>query len=44
MKEFVVGRAQAGKRLDKFIGHEAPGLSVGLMQKYFRQKDIKGVL
>ena len=41
MKEFVVGRAQAGKRLDKFIGHEAPGLSVGLMQKYFRQKDIK---
>ena len=29
------------QRLDKFIGHEAPGLSVGLMQKYFRQKDIK---
>ncbi len=41
MKEFTIGRAQAGKRLDKWLMHEAPGLSIGLMQKYFRQKDIK---
>ncbi len=41
MKEFVINKAQAGKRLDKWLMREAPALSVGLMQKYFRQKDVK---
>ena len=41
MKEFVIPQSQAGRRIDKWLQHEAPLLSVGLMQKYFRQKDIK---
>lgn len=41
MKEYIIEKAQAGKRLDKWIMSEFPLLSIGLLQKYFRQKDIK---
>lgn len=41
MKEYVIEKAQSGKRLDKWLMSEFPHLSVGLVQKYFRQKDIK---
>jgi len=41
MKEYVIDKKHEGRRLDKWIQSEAPALSIGLMQKYFRQKDIK---
>ena len=41
MREFVIGPQDAGKRLDRWLQKAAPGLTSGLLQKYFRQKDIK---
>ena len=41
MREFVIEAKDAGKRLDRFLQKAAPGLTAGLAQKYFRQKDIK---
>ncbi len=41
MREFVIGREDAGRKLDRWLQKAAPGLTAGLMQKYFRQKDIK---
>ena len=41
MREFVISPGDAGKRLDRFLQKAAPGLTVGLARKYFRQKDIK---
>ena len=41
MREFIISSADEGKRLDRWLGKAAPGLTAGLMQKYFRQKDIK---
>ena len=41
MKEFTVTKNDAGQRLDRFCGKVCPGLPSSLLQKYFRQKDIK---
>lgn len=41
MKSFVIGKNDAGKRLDKFIGQALPMLPTSLMYKYIRTKDIK---
>ena len=41
MKEFTVTRNDAGQRLDRFAAKCAPGIPSGLLQRYFRTKDIK---
>ena len=41
MKEFPVGKNDAGQRLDRFTGKTAPLLPESLLQKYIRLKRIK---
>ena len=41
MKEFTVGRNDAGQRLDRFLRKTAPLLPSALLQKYIRRKDVK---
>lgn len=41
MREFSVGRNEAGQRLDRFAAKAAPLLPDSLLQKYIRTKDIK---
>ena len=41
MKEFTVGKNDAGQRLDRFAGKVAPLLPDSLLQKYLRRKEIK---
>ncbi len=41
MKEFLVGKNDAGQRLDRFAGKAAPLLPESLLQKYIRLKRIK---
>ena len=41
MKEFTVGKNDAGQRLDRFIGKTVPLLPASLLQKYIRLKRIK---
>ena len=41
MKEFTVGRNDAGQRLDRFVGKAAPLLPDSLLQKAIRRKDVK---
>ena len=41
MKEFLVGKNDAGQRLDRFVGKAAPLLPESLLQKYIRLKRIK---
>ena len=41
MREFTVGRNDAGQRLDRFASKVAPMLPDSLLQKYIRRKDIK---
>ncbi|MCL2578543.1 MAG: RluA family pseudouridine synthase [Oscillospiraceae bacterium] len=41
MKSFVIGKNDAGQRLDKFLRKAVPGLPVSLLYKAIRQKDIK---
>ena len=41
MKELTVGKNDAGKRLDRFVGAAVPLLPDSLLQKYIRLKRIK---
>lgn len=41
MREFTVGRNDAGQRLDRFTAKVAPLLPDSLLQKYLRRKEIK---
>ncbi len=41
MKELIVGKNDAGQRLDRFLGKAVPLLPASLAQKYIRQKRIK---
>ena len=41
MKEFVIGKNDAGQRLDRFVSKAAPLLPASLAQKYIRVKRIK---
>ncbi len=41
MKEFTVGRNDAGSRLDRFVSKTVPLLPDSLLQKALRKKDIK---
>ena len=41
MRELVIGKNDAGQRLDRFLRKAVPGLPAGRMYKYIRQKDIK---
>ncbi|MBQ3275565.1 MAG: RluA family pseudouridine synthase [Oscillospiraceae bacterium] len=41
MKEFTVGKNDAGQRLDRFVGKAAPLLPDSLLQKAIRRKDVK---
>ena len=41
MKEFTIGKNDAGQRLDRFAGKAAPLLPSSLTQKYIRLKRIK---
>ena len=41
MKEFTVGRNDAGQRLDRFVSKAAPLIPESLLQKTLRKKDIK---
>ena len=41
MKEFVIGKNDAGQRLDRFIGKSVPLLPASLAQKYIRLKRAK---
>ena len=41
MKEFTVGKNDAGQRLDRFIAKTVPLLPASLLQKYIRLKRIK---
>ena len=41
MREFTVTKNDAGQRLDRFAAKCAPRLPSGLLQRYFRTKDIK---
>ena len=41
MKEFTIGRNDAGQRLDRFLAKAVPLLPVSLAQKYIRIKRIK---
>ncbi|MBQ7492492.1 MAG: RluA family pseudouridine synthase [Clostridia bacterium] len=41
MKELIIGRNDAGQRLDKYLSKALPALPPSLMQKYIRLKRIK---
>ena len=41
MREFTATKNDAGQRLDRFASKCAPKLPSGLLQRYFRTKDIK---
>ena len=41
MREFIVDRAQDGRRLDRWLSSELPALPKGLAQKYIRLKRVK---
>lgn len=41
MKEFTIGKNDAGQRLDRFVGKAVPLLPESLLQKYIRIKRIK---
>ena len=41
MKEFTIGKNDAGQRLDRFLGKAVPLLPASLAQKYIRIKRIK---
>ena len=41
MKSFIVGKNDAGRRLDKFIKQVMPTLPSSLMYRYIRTKHIK---
>ena len=41
MREFTVGKNDAGQRLDRFVGKSLPLLPPALLQKYIRIKRIK---
>ena len=41
MKEFTVGKNDAGQRLDRFVTKTVPLLPASLLQKYIRLKRIK---
>ena len=41
MKEFTVGRNDAGQRLDRFVSKAAPLIPESLLQKTLRKKDVK---
>ena len=41
MREFTVGKNDAGQRLDRFAAKMAPSIPSSLLQKHFRRKDIK---
>jgi 23S rRNA pseudouridine955/2504/2580 synthase len=41
MKEFSVGKNDAGQRLDRFVTKAVPLLPASLLQKYIRLKRIK---
>ena len=41
MRELIIGRNDAGQRLDKFLAKALPGLPQSLMYKYIRTKKIK---
>ena len=41
MREFIVTQNDAGQRADRFAAKCAPRLPAGLLQRYFRTKDIK---
>ena len=41
MKEFTIGRNDAGQRLDRFLAKAVPLLPASLAQKYIRLKRIK---
>lgn len=41
MKEFIIGRNDAGQRLDRFVSKAAPLIPESLLQKTLRKKDIK---
>ncbi len=41
MREFTIGKNDAGQRLDRFLAKAVPLLPAGLMQKYVRIKRIK---
>ena len=41
MREFTVNQNDAGQRADRFAGKLLPAMPSGLLQRYFRRKDIK---
>ena len=41
MKEFTIGKNDAGQRLDRFLAKAVPLLPASLAQKYIRLKRIK---
>ena len=41
MKEFTIGKNDAGQRLDRFVAKAAPLLPASLLQKAIRRKDVK---
>ena len=41
MKEFIIGKNDAGQRLDRFASKAAPLLPESLLQKYLRRKELK---
>ena len=41
MKEFTIGKNDAGQRLDRWLGKNLPLLPAGLAQKYIRIKRVK---
>ena len=41
MKEFIIGRNDAGQRLDRWLAKAVPLLPASLAQKYIRLKRIK---
>ena len=41
MKEQIIGKNDAGQRLDRFVGKSVPLLPESLLQKYIRLRRIK---
>ena len=41
MREFIIGKNDAGQRLDRFLAKSVPALPAALMQKYIRLKRVK---
>lgn len=41
MREFTIGKNDAGQRLDRFVAKNLPLLPPALLQKYIRLKRIK---